>query len=340
MITSSAAIEDSSAPIGPQHAARAWLRVRPSGPSPEVIEDLKPRRSKHVARSYIFRLAGVDDDGNAIVAKLSRTAAREAFLHSTFLEPMLVGTPRLVSVTEEPAVHGMTWLFLEDVGDEWWDARADTAAARWLARLHAAPVESVPVGQLPSQDLDQRFVRARQELDAVAEGGRPRAERIFLARLARLFDDVCDALDGQRDLFAQMPNAVVHGDLVAKNARVRWRDGMPTFFVLDWEHAGFGTPAVDLWWLANSGAAEDVYFSVIQGHWPGVGRSDFSSMVQLGALLRLMTSAVWEVPSLRYASAARPVRRLRDYEVGISRRIRNLGGSSSSTDSYDVPRAR
>ena len=114
--------------------------------------------------------------------------------------------------------------------------------ARFLAELHALPIEDVP---LPTADwraglheLVEEFRRDAVPLLAAAE--RPRAEAMFAA------------YETKESNFAFRP-AVVHADVGPEHLLT---DGERLTGVIDWSDAMIGDPAIDLAWLLN-GAGEE-----------------------------------------------------------------------------------
>lgn len=230
---------------------RAWLlwRERTGKDVPRRITPLERK-----PRSAVYRLEGAGPDGSDVIAKGGPAAgiAREHLIYV-----------RCLSRLPEPAVHCLdsiaepdrpfAWLFLDAADGEPYqphDLLHRKLLARWLASLHAAFMDAEPADSLPDRGLG--FYRrcledARAALFAGSESPTPRGvERAGLRGLVRFSERVSLAWPAIEEIFAGMPSALVHGDPLPKNMRVRGSGADARLLVFDWEYAGWGPVAIDL----------------------------------------------------------------------------------------------
>ena len=101
---------------------------------------------------------------------------------------------------------------------------------------------------------------------------------------------------------ALAPRTIVHGDLVAKNIRVR-RDGThgTQLVVFDWEKAGVGVPSID---LSSIPCDLDHYVSSVRSTWPTVSMPVAEDLSRIGRLFRSIARLKWEIAALPFEWSA------------------------------------
>lgn len=139
---------------------------------------------------------------------------------------------------DAPACHGSVvadgrvWLFLELVdGIPLWQAEGPAAweaTARWLARMHAAPV---PAG---THLLRYDGAHLRRWIERAAAMAPDRLEGVRAPALRAV------------ERLAAWPAAFVHGELYASNVLVQDSRRGPRVRPIDWETAGVGPGLLDL----------------------------------------------------------------------------------------------
>jgi aminoglycoside phosphotransferase (APT) family kinase protein len=203
-----------------------------------------------------------------------------------------------------------TWMFVEHIaGERYTPHRADhrRAAAKWVADLHVATMESASPQRLPDRGPGHLREWVRRGRDAMATvAGYPAATRDEL-RTAEALRSTLDALDSDWSEVAraagQLPRTLVHGDLVRKNLVVRRDRGVVAF---DWEKAGWGTPALDLAYGDGGDVSErfaaspclDTYRSVLSVHGLEVERDVVAQCAAIGTALRCVFGIGWSAVSL------------------------------------------
>ena len=118
------------------------------------------------------------------------------------------------------------------------------------------------------------------------------------------------------ECFEGAPATLVHGDFRPKNVHLRTIDSGACVFVLDWETAGWGPPAVDLAPARGSFSARHVdietYVSIAHGSWANLDSQMIGRLVAAGTIFRRLAATDW-------ASS------LLGFDVDVSRDVGRLG---------------
>jgi aminoglycoside phosphotransferase (APT) family kinase protein len=191
---------------------------------------------------------------------------REIEVYRDLLDGAGLGAPAYYGCSVDPRA-GRYWLFIENVdGPVLWQVgefEVWEAAARWLARLHAAmaPATGSPPASLLryGPDVYRTWIdRARgfAEQPSTPWDDETRAAVIDLA--AR-YDPVVERL-------AALPSTIVHGEFYPSNVLVQRRGDAIRIAPIDWEIAGVGPGLLDLaaltvgkWTPAERQALERAY---------------------------------------------------------------------------------
>jgi len=284
-------------------AVEAWTAL--GFERPASVQVLKPSRT--------FRLPGVGLGGSDVVAKrLDQATDGNLTIEKTIYEQVL---PRLpvgqlhyygcVNGTDDDSC----WLFLEDAGS---DARRPSTpadrvlTARWLGVLHSQAEPFSKMIQIRDQGATYyleslRLTRSRL-LRNLAAGLSHEEDVALLQTILRW----CDALEEQwseiEGLCLDMPCTVVHGDFVSGNLCIRDRGVGPELVCFDWEHAGLGVPAVDLFTVgAVSAPGQGVaarpdlpaYRDAVAPCWDDLDLEDIRRFSLLGDLFRCIDATTW-----------------------------------------------
>lgn len=288
--------------IAAQPVVQAWRsRGRDAGTAdvPVCVEMLR-RRNK----SIVYRLPGVGHAQADVIAKHcmrdSALAERDVYL---VLRELPVSQPDYYGYAEG-GQEGFAWLFLGDAAGEPFEPDDPTQralATHWLAALHTTSSRSAAAGRLPDRGpthYRQHLVQGRAAIDRLRAGCEISAAedailddmRLWLDRVESRWTDIEAVSD-------EVPRSLVHGDVAARNARVRRHGAKATaLLVFDWEVAGWGMPGVDL-----GDVDLDLYHSIVQTSWPHLGRETLGRAAHVGRLLRGGIAAVhWD--TLKYES--------------------------------------
>jgi len=312
-------------------ALRAWERVDRVRRQPVSVEVWRELPANQPAS--VYRLVFRDVGRPAVFAKHSepRFGAVERLCHEAILPRVRVSSPAYYGSLQDD--DGSWWLFVEDAGREWYaldDPEHRRLAGRWIGRLHRegacipAARTLPPAG--PARYLDHlRAARERIERN-FANPGLALSDRDVLRASLRLQDEVESRWQRVERACEGPPATLVHGDFQPKNIRVRPGTPEATLFALDWEMAGWGSPAVD---LAPPAAADvlshvdlGAYAGEVGSAWPGVDAAAIRRLSLVGLVLRRLAAMDWAGESLHFEdprSLSDPVESLRFLNRSLAR---------------------
>jgi len=304
-------------------AAAAWRELRPERPTPRCIDIVRDSKNR-----AIYRLNGVGCEGSAVIAKRCwlSTASIEHTVYDEILPRLPITTLRYHGFVPED--DEFAWLFLEDVGRVRFSRQVGeqrTLVARWLAQMHTfARSVGAPAG-LPERGPRhyREHLRAarrtiRQHLANPAASGR---DVDLLWSVIALCDDLELHWSELEACFEGVPTTLVHGDFRPKNVHLRTIDSGAGVFVLDWETAGWGPPAVDLAPARGSYSGHHVdietYVSTAHESWVNLDSQEIGRLVAAGTIFRRLAAMDWASADLAFHDVSRPVARLRVYRAEL-----------------------
>jgi hypothetical protein len=280
-------------------AVAAWRALGPKHLVPNRIDIVRERE-----KSAAYRLDGVGLGGSGIIAKrcLSATAAIERAIYEDVLPHLPMTTLRYYGYVREDDEYA--WLFLEDVGRVRFSplvADQRTVASRWLAQMHiSAELAAASLG-LPERGgqhyLEHLRTARRRVLGNLANPALTRSDvELLLSVVAQ-----CDSLERRWDDLAEWckgaPATLVHGDFRPKNVYVRSDVSETNVFVIDWETAGWGAPAVDLAPPRGLSSSRHLdlmtYWSIVHEHWPTLSLETIGRLVIAGTIFRRLAAIDW-----------------------------------------------
>ena len=252
--------------------------------------------------------ATITDDGKSLVLRLAtasgyviaKRAAREAIMRDelafgTLLPAAGLAAPNVRGVVDDvdPA---LAWILVAAVDGRPYDpaSRDPELLARWLARVHEHPW--IAYGGLPERDEGyhlRRVLGARSTLAQRLADAEDTDDRWVIARSLALTESIERHWSHCTSLAAWLPQSVVHGDLAPENALI----DHDRVFVLDWEKAAWGNPAIDI-----ARVDTDAYARARD-----IDPAAITAAVRYGALVRTL-SHNWAAKPL--SSLARFTRRL------------------------------
>jgi ATP-binding cassette subfamily B protein len=302
-------------PVG-HPAVAAWREVAPARSRVDLVELLRGKDKRQI---YRLTLGG---DGSRVIAKRARGEALvpERTIYEHVLPWLPTPTLRYFGFVGE-GDDGFAWLFVEDAGDERCSlAEHGELAADWLGTLHGAAAELDLAAFLPARGADHylehlRSARGRiraKYADASVTGG----DRDMLRRLLATCELIESSWNNVEAMCKGLPDTLVHGDLVAKNLRLRSEAAGPAIFAFDWECAGFGVPAADVHELTVGAPAEQLtrYRSTVAGYAGRLNEAELWALLFLGGGFRLLASVDWATPHLRFPRPERGMATLGCYE--------------------------
>ncbi|HEX9188325.1 MAG TPA: aminoglycoside phosphotransferase family protein [Vicinamibacteria bacterium] len=274
-------------------AEAAWRKVGADVAEIERVDVLEESK-----KTSVYRL--VRPDRPPVIAK--RYAGDGALFERAIYEEVLspAGVSRLAFHGALPSQAGEgSWSFTEDAGGVQLsldDAGHRREAASWLGDLHAA--SSPLVATQPRADQGRihhaRLTFAREALAEPPRGASsPRIDE--LADAARVLGSVSDAWPAIEGVLSAGPATLVHGDFGRRNVRVRSGRKGRRVVAYDWEMAVVGSPAVDLWWLAQRSDRDglSVYQRAATALWRDVTVDELLGLARVGLALRLVDCIYW-----------------------------------------------
>jgi len=300
-------------------AVAAWRELGPERLTPRCLEILRADETR-----AICRLQGVGCGGSGVIAKRCRLApaAIEHTVYNEILPRLPITTPRYYGFVPED--DEFTWLFLEDVGRVRFSrlvAEQRTLVGRWLALMHtsarsvgspAGIPERGPLHYLEHLRAARRNIRQHLSNPAVSGG-----DADLLWSVIALCDDLELQWNELEECFEGTSATLVHGDFRPKNVHVRTVGSAADVFVLDWETAGWGPPAVDLAPARGSYSARHVdietYVSIAHESSANFDSHAMGRLVAAGTMFRRLAAMDWASADLAWDDVSLPVSRLRVY---------------------------
>ena len=293
-----------------QHSAtRAWCKLTNCHVIPESIEIMQECARKPgelyrmIGKPSVYRLAGVGPGGVNVIAKRCESAAAvaECSIYESVLSHLPVSMLCCYGLVADDDQQ-FCWLFLEDAGEEPYLLEVEehrVLAGHWLGLMNVSAQELGTVARLPDRGPGfylERLLASRETIREILEkwslGDTDLA--LFRAIISH-----CDALEGRwgriERFCNRLPRTLVHGDFAFQNARLRGGPAGTSLMIMDWEGAGWGSPAADLAQFVGGSLSPDIrtYYSVVGSNWPRVGLADLESQAELGRMFRLISSLDW-----------------------------------------------
>lgn len=287
----------SSAAMSMERAAmRAWAAVS-AGEECRRVQIVRATSKSLVCRLHAGKA------GNALIAKRSEpgTARLERTMYCDVLPWLPVRALNCYGWLERDG-DGLSWLFLEDCGDELLGAENMRELAHWLGVLHGTAA-SLDVGTaLPQRGLEYHLANLHDARTGIrANLNNPvlsNSDRDMLSSIV----SSCDVIERRWDCVVRacLPelSTVVHGDVDLRNLRlVAGADGLE-LVAFDWEWSGYGTAAPDLHLLALSpdAAVLSVYAETLARFQPAVDEAQARRLAYVGHGLRLLAAVGWAIP--------------------------------------------
>lgn len=302
MSSEKAPVKVSPAEVRGHEAASALASV--FGPSVTVtgIQQLEVKR-----KTRVYRLEVLGAPFQTVVAKWkSYDDAGEKVFYEHFLPSAGLPMLRIYGDLKRPQ-EGSFWRFLEDAGEhtvsDSYDDRRLTA--RWLTALHMC--EGLDRFALPLHDRgpNHYFWQLRSAHEVItthlANEFIDEKTRRSLQHIVAQLDKLDRRWHRVRDLCADAPRTLVHGDLARKNARIRRTPKGIELVVLDWEMAGVGPPSIDLAQGLLGSLTPDLpcYVSGMKAVWPAVTLDRVNTLATIGRIFRLVAALHWQARKVR-----------------------------------------
>ena len=290
-------------------AVRAWCQLYPLT-EPLGITPLEVRRRKNM----VYRLEGAGQAGTAVIAKRCPHAVAqvERTVYEDFLPRLAFPSLHHYGSLAEPEGE-YSWLFMEEAsGADYSNFLAEQRAqsARWLGLLHNSVADAGAKARLP----DAGPIRYLACLRASRELMRQHLDNpvlwpddvSFIHEIQARLDDLEAHWNRLEGVCEGMPQTLVHGDFSGKNIRLRSVNGDTTIAVFDWEHAGWGVPAVDLAQLTGPArllaANPDIptYWSTVRERRPEASLEACWRLAYCGTVFRMLSALSWDAQHLAF----------------------------------------
>jgi hypothetical protein len=305
-----------------REAARAWREVRPLELEPKGIEIISEKQ-----KSSVYRLLCATRTGSTVIAKscIHWGMRVERTIYEGVAELLSIEMPGYYGCTEENN-KDRYWLFLEDIGSirpSLSKYRNRVLAGRWLASLHGATASESAKSKLPlagpihfcspwdttRKQLPERgtefydwTMQAGYELLLRARSSPEMFVRKQIEDILPLYDEAKRCWPELERLCAEAPRVIAHGDFVEKNLCIK-KGTEDVLIAVDWESAGWGTPAIDLAALydtVDDSVLAD-YCATVRRNWSGVSLKLVRKLMSVGVLCRALAAVYWEAHLLPYS---------------------------------------
>lgn len=291
-----------------RHAAEAaWLALRPGSPPATKIETLK-----ETSKSAVYRLAGIGPKDSPVIAK--RCEIESGLIECRIYEDVLplLGIHSLRYYGSIPEDCGpFRWIFLEDSRGRQYEPEVNRdrdSIAQYVASLHSAS-RMHPFQHLPNRTPAYYLTLLEESRAAIDRFTRQSAigatDREALDAVLRECDRLQLTWSGFEGCCSVLPATVLHCDLRPKNIHIRVSDNR--VFLLDWEYAGWGSPATDLAFLDLQ-----AYWRSVKEHYPSLNIDVLLRMKKAGEVFQWIAAVGWASMSLR-DDFKKSIDRLRSY---------------------------
>lgn len=310
----------------------AWNKLKLSKVKPQRIELMKNQRGRSFKRN-IYRLHGVNHQSSPVIAKIcgKKSGLREKTIYEEILRYLPVNTPRFYGLVVEHNSNNC-WIFLEDVRGEEYSLKNPvhrSLAATWLGSMHTSAEQFTETVCLPDRgpehykdqmQIARKIIGRNIDNNALNEN-----DRMILQTILSHFNKITSLWYKIDDFCKDMPRTLIHGDLVAKNVRVRQTDNTLALFTLDWgTTAGWGPPAVDLAQFVGQTISPDlaIYQSIVSQDWPNLKLCYINQLAEIGKIFRLIISIKWASESLAYEWVEESMGNLKIYENDLKESVK------------------
>jgi hypothetical protein len=310
-------------------AARAWRLLNARGPDPRSVVYLGGTPTA----SSVYRLAGVGPAGTSVIAKQGprRDLVAECTVYEAVLPELGVPALRCHGLLADDG-EGLSWLFLEDAGDRPYLHSAHEhrlLAARWLGVVHAGAAGGAFRRLLPDCGPGCHRARLRDARAALATWlpeAAPRT-RVRVERIIRRLAALDDRWRELAEVCSWVAPTLTHGDLVARNMRLRSVGGRAALMVFDWEVAGWGSPAIDLRRFAGGRAAPETraYLRLVAATYPELDEERLRVLAETGTVLRAIDSMYWATTKFEDGGFVWECLNLQIYDRRLARAMTSLG---------------
>jgi aminoglycoside phosphotransferase (APT) family kinase protein len=304
-----------------------WVRLGGRRVAQEHTQVLKSTR-----KSRVYRLIGAGPGATDVVGKRRIVSALDA--ERVVLGRIAHDLPvTMIRLYGTQSTDPFAWHYLEDGGSFHLDSSDPdhmSALATWLAVVQRSLRGARPEG-LPDHSTDRYFLQAaatRKRLDiGLANGAANDEQREVLHAVKDLLEALEEAWPDLVEIVSVLPDTLVHGDLQRKNVLMRDRRQGLAVLPIDWEMAGWGTPAADVALLvqpAERVAFLERYRLAVSDR--AISPGDLARAAAIGRVFRLVAAMDWATyDQLAWSSLRKPVKRLQAYGLELREALDDAG---------------
>lgn len=286
-------------------AVVAWNRLGIGKAKPCEIEVMKNH-----TKSKVYRIKGIGPKGEPIIAKqASRKSSRaERFIYQKVISHLSESTLLYYGTVDDENTNAC-WIFLEDAGDDQFAFNCKenrSLLIKWLAGLHMLNYPKILCEIIPDRGLicfKRHLHEASSKIFQNIKNSALRAEDIRILKtinsLLEWFSARWESIEKFCELF---PKTLVHGDIKETHLRVICKNDKKKIFILDWEMAGIGFPAIDFGGIFSrfSNDEIDLYWSIVSSSWHNLTKELKINFFNIGTILRSIDAVYWAGDCLEY----------------------------------------
>ena len=318
--------------IGQHPASLAWRQIDGGQYIPQVIEVLQQRE-----KSAIYRLRERTPSGWGIIAKhcFSETGQLERVIYEEILPFLPVSALHYYGCLENTSSD--MWIFLEDAGNRRFSATDEShrmLAACWLGALHRSGQQTRAAEILPECGPAYYYELMRRGRENIIQG---LANPVMTPENIGLLRAILVQMNALESNWEQLlnncqsfPQTLVHGDFRPKNIYIQQNVTGNQLYVVDWETAGWGIPAVDLApsrGLSTSAQVDmTIYLSLAREFWKALDMPTLQFFVRVGCLFRRLTAMYWASLGLSYRWIEKPIQSLYIYQNELAQAMKDVFG--------------
>lgn len=302
---------------GDHAVVRAWRTIPGAATRVDHVDHLRGSSG----RREIYRLA-LAEGATSVIAKreLSEKLVVERTIYESVLPQLPLARLNYFGYADDEDEE-FAWLFIEDAGDEPYLIAQDPArAAQWLGTLHGAAGALDLTALLPERGPRHYRGLLRRAHRAILDNFDNPALDANDRDMLRAVVSSCELIESSwsdvEAISSGLPRTLVHGDLVAKNMRLRRGDADPAIVAFDWEWSGWGVPGSDVFQVSVHATRKELsrYRSTISEYIGGLDDDGLQALLLVGNGFRLLATVYWGSTYLQHFMPEGGVAILRKYE--------------------------
>ncbi len=334
-------------------AVKAWFELKRDSYTPKCIEIIRDNSGdiygKQNSKSQVYRLKNVGPENTDVIAKRCRshTAEKERLVYEKILPQLPLPTINYYGHVED-SDNISCWVFIEDAGEQIYsrdNLRHRILAARWLGLMHVSASCIYEVNHLPNLTPQRYLDHLKSAHNNIVNNiNNPSLSNEDVYTLKAIISNF-DVLESGWHILEcdceSIPSTLVHGDLSAKNTRIRYSNNGISLFVFDWETSFCGLPAIDLSILWRYGGLRPkireasttflsnqvigTYLNSVQDYWSNLDLQTIKWLANVGTLLISLAQIDQKSLNLAYEWVEKTMSNLRVFNSRLTESARTIG---------------